>query len=68
MFHLNRPDEAETWYKASLSSKPDHVPAHLAYAQLLASRGEVELALSLYEQAMELEPENKVVYSHYSKS
>lgn len=33
---LQQHDEAERWYKAALSAKPDHVPAHLTYGKLLA--------------------------------
>ena len=28
-------EEAEQWYKESLKSKPDHLPAHLTYAKHL---------------------------------
>ena len=31
-----RHEEAELWFKAALSAKPDHVPAHLTYGKLLA--------------------------------
>ena len=33
---LQRHEEAEQWFKASLEAKPDHVPAHLTYGKLLA--------------------------------
>lgn len=33
---LERHEEAERWFKAALSAKPDHVPAHLTYGKLLA--------------------------------
>jgi len=33
---LNKLTEAEHWYKESLRSKPDHIPAHLTYGKLLA--------------------------------
>lgn len=35
-FHLQNIQEAEYWYKKSLESKPDHVPAHLTYSNLLS--------------------------------
>jgi hypothetical protein len=28
--------EAEPWFLASLSIRPDHIPAHLTYGKLLA--------------------------------
>lgn len=33
---LNRPEEAAHWYRESLRSKPDHIPAHLTYGKLLS--------------------------------
>jgi len=60
-------EDAESWFKASLSSKPDHVPAHLTYANLLAQKGLYDAAASWYTKALELEPENKEIYKHYSK-
>lgn len=33
---LNKLSEAEHWYRESLRSKPDHIPAHLTYGKLLA--------------------------------
>lgn len=33
---LNRLDEAGHWYRESLRTKPDHIPAHLTYGKLLS--------------------------------
>ena len=33
---LNRLEEAGLWYRESLRSKPDHIPAHLTYGKLLS--------------------------------
>lgn len=33
---LGRDADAEPWFRASLSTRPDHVPAHLTYGKLLA--------------------------------
>lgn len=33
---LNRLEEAGHWYRESLRSKPDHIPAHLTYGKLLS--------------------------------
>lgn len=33
---LNRPEQAAHWYRESLRSKPDHIPAHLTYGKLLS--------------------------------
>jgi len=35
-FKLDQLEEAEYWYKEALRVKPDHIPAHLTYAKLLA--------------------------------
>lgn len=32
----NNSAEAELWYRAALTEKPDHVPAYLTYGKLLA--------------------------------
>ena len=60
--------EAELWYRKSLESKPDHLPAFLALAKLLSrSPGRVDEAEDLYKKAFELTPDNADVYIHYSK-
>jgi len=33
---LGRDADAEPWFRASLSTRPDHVPAHLTYGKLLS--------------------------------
>lgn len=33
---LNRLEEAGHWYRESLKTKPDHIPAHLTYGKLLS--------------------------------
>jgi hypothetical protein len=33
---LGRDVDAEPWFLASLSTRPDHIPAHLTYGKLLA--------------------------------
>lgn len=33
---LNRLEEAGHWYRKSLRTKPDHIPAHLTYGKLLS--------------------------------
>lgn len=33
---LNRLEEAGHWYRESLRTKPDHIPAHLTYGKLLS--------------------------------
>ena len=33
---MGRDVDAEPWFLASLSTRPDHIPAHLTYGKLLA--------------------------------
>jgi hypothetical protein len=33
---MGRDVDAEPWFLASLSIRPDHIPAHLTYGKLLA--------------------------------
>ena len=67
LFYLNRFNEAEKWFKSSLVSNSEHVPAHLAYARLLAKLGNKKKAEELYDRALHLQPENTEVYKHYSE-
>jgi len=32
----NNTKEAERWYRAALTEKPDHIPAYLTYGKMLA--------------------------------
>jgi Tfp pilus assembly protein PilF len=60
--------EAELWYRKSLESKADHLPAFLALAKLLSrSPGRIREADDLYKKALELERHNADVYLHYCK-
>ena len=60
--------EAEFWYRKSLASKPDHLPAFLALAKLLSSLpGRTAEAEDLYRKAFKLEGDNPDVYVHYCK-
>ena len=60
--------EAEFWYRKSLASKPDHLPAFLALAKLLSRLpGRTAEAEDLYRKAFKLEGDNPDVYVHYCK-
>ena len=58
--------EAETWYRKSLESKPDHLQAFLALAKLLSPDRTVE-AEDLYKKAFKLDGDSPDVYIHYGK-
>ena len=58
--------EAETWYRKSLESKPDHLQAFLALAKLLSPDRTVE-AEDLYKRAFKLDGDSPDVYIHYGK-
>lgn len=60
-------EEAELWYKKSLHSKADHVPAFMALAKLFSKTERVKEAEKLYHEALKLEPRNMDVYIHYCK-
>lgn len=36
LMKLNQTEEAESWFKKALNTKPDHIPAYLTYGQLLS--------------------------------
>ncbi|KDR21828.1 hypothetical protein L798_03526, partial [Zootermopsis nevadensis] len=62
---LGRDAEAEPWFRASLSVRPDHVPAHLTYGKLLARN--VSEAEQWYVQAERLAPGDASVCRHYGQ-
>ncbi|XP_041452725.1 protein O-mannosyl-transferase TMTC2-like [Lytechinus variegatus] len=64
---LGNLQEAERYFKASLRSKPDHVPAHLTYANLLGKTNRAVEAERLLERAVTLEPENANVFRHFGQ-
>ena len=60
--------EAEFWYKKSLESKPDHLPALLALAKLLSNfPGRIKEAEDLYKKAFEVKRDSAEVYIQYGK-
>ncbi|XP_021915042.1 transmembrane and TPR repeat-containing protein 2-like isoform X2 [Zootermopsis nevadensis] len=65
---LGRDAEAEPWFRASLSVRPDHVPAHLTYGKLLArNRTRIGEAEQWYVQAERLAPGDASVCRHYGQ-
>ncbi|KAK7891356.1 hypothetical protein WMY93_023319 [Mugilogobius chulae] len=64
---LNRLTEAEHWYKESLRVKPDHIPAHLTYAKLLALTGQKTEAERYFLKAIQLDPTKGNCYMHYGQ-
>ncbi|RZF42735.1 hypothetical protein LSTR_LSTR015153 [Laodelphax striatellus] len=65
---LQQHDEAERWYKAALSAKPDHVPAHLTYGKLLAkNRTRIVEAEQWFLKAQRLAPADPTVYQHFGQ-
>ncbi|XP_077049740.1 protein O-mannosyl-transferase TMTC2 isoform X1 [Siphateles boraxobius] len=64
---LNKLTDAEHWYKESLRSKPDHIPAHLTYGKLLAMTGQKTEAEKFFLKAIELDPTKGNCYMHYGQ-
>nr|XP_024216998.1 transmembrane and TPR repeat-containing protein CG4341-like [Halyomorpha halys] len=63
-----RHEEAERWFKAALSAKPDHVPAHLTYGKLLAkNRTRISEAEQWFIRAKKLAPTDPSVYFHFGQ-
>ncbi|KAM9823963.1 LOW QUALITY PROTEIN: protein O-mannosyl-transferase TMTC2 [Neosynchiropus ocellatus] len=60
-------EEAAHWYRESLRSKPDHVPAHLTYGKLLSTLGRKSEAETFYLRAIELDPKKGNCYMHYGQ-
>ncbi|KAG7213726.1 hypothetical protein KM043_002960 [Ampulex compressa] len=58
--------EAERWFRASLASQPDHVPAHITYGKLLARNSSRVLeAERWFLRACRLAPDDPSVHHHY---
>ncbi|KAM8822150.1 protein O-mannosyl-transferase TMTC2-like isoform 1-T1 [Synchiropus picturatus] len=64
---LAMPEEAAHWYRESLRSKPDHIPAHLTYGKLLSTLGRTSEAETFYLRAIELDPRKGNCYMHYGQ-
>ncbi|XP_036375551.1 protein O-mannosyl-transferase TMTC2-like [Megalops cyprinoides] len=64
---LNKQREAEHWYRESLRAKPDHIPAHLTYGKLLATRGQKIEAERYFLKAIKLDPNKGNCYMHYGQ-
>jgi len=62
---LSQHDKAEEWYKQALRAKPDHVPAHLTYAKLLAKMNRLEEAETWFLKAKSIAPNDSSIYQHY---
>nr|CAD7201361.1 unnamed protein product [Timema douglasi] len=65
---LGEDKEAENWFKASLATRPDHVPTHLTYGKLLARNiTRVIEAENWYTKALSIAPQDVSVYRHYGQ-
>ncbi|XP_071942769.1 protein O-mannosyl-transferase TMTC2-like [Antedon mediterranea] len=58
---------AEHFFKESLRYKPDHVPAHLTYGNLLGKTNRALEAQKMFNHAVELDPTNPSVYQHFAQ-
>uniref|UniRef100_A0A3P9KZH4 dolichyl-phosphate-mannose--protein mannosyltransferase n=1 Tax=Oryzias latipes TaxID=8090 RepID=A0A3P9KZH4_ORYLA len=64
---LNRLEDAGHWYRESLRTKPDHIPAHLTYGKLLSITGQRAEAEKYYLRAIQLDPTKGNCYMHYGQ-
>ncbi|XP_074651440.1 protein O-mannosyl-transferase TMTC2-like [Tubulanus polymorphus] len=64
---LNRFEEARHWYKEALTSKPDHVPAHLTMGKLMQKMGKTAEAKAWFDKALILSPNDSSVFQHYAQ-
>ncbi|XP_033629569.1 protein O-mannosyl-transferase TMTC2-like [Asterias rubens] len=66
-FKLGKSEDAERWFKKSLEVKPDHVPAHLTYAHMLAKTNRAAEAETFLNKALEIDATNHNIYQHYDQ-
>ncbi|KAJ9590241.1 hypothetical protein L9F63_016628, partial [Diploptera punctata] len=65
---LGKDSDAEPWFRASLSTRPDHVPAHLTYGKLLSrNRTRLGEAEKWYIRAERIAPRDASVFRHYGQ-
>ncbi|XP_018325083.1 transmembrane and TPR repeat-containing protein CG4341-like [Agrilus planipennis] len=65
---LQQDEEAERWYRAALSAKPDHIPAHITYGKLLAKNSSRAVeAEQWFRRAQKLAPNDASVYHYYGE-
>ncbi|XP_071443182.1 protein O-mannosyl-transferase TMTC2-like [Hetaerina americana] len=65
---LGQEDAAEEWFRASLQSKPDHIPAHLTYARLLAdNKTRIPEAEKQYLKALHIAPRDVSALHQYGR-
>ncbi|KAL7294792.1 hypothetical protein TKK_0011724 [Trichogramma kaykai] len=63
---LQQYSEAEKWFRASLASQPNHVPAHITYGKLLArNSSRITEAERWFLRARRLAPQDSSVHHHY---
>lgn len=61
-----RTEEAEYWFTMSLAANPNHIPAHLTLAKMLARNSSREReAELLFSRAVSVAPRDPSVYVHY---
>ncbi|KAJ6221197.1 hypothetical protein RDWZM_007009 [Blomia tropicalis] len=66
-FKLKQDKEAETWFRKSLSTKIDHIPAHLAFAKFLIAFNRTHEAEQLYRKALRINPNDTSIYNIYGQ-
>ncbi|KAG8226446.1 hypothetical protein J437_LFUL003438, partial [Ladona fulva] len=60
--------EAESWFRASLKSKPDHIPAYLTYARLLAdNKTRKHEAEQQFLKALDIAPKDNTALHQYGR-
>lgn len=62
---LGQLEQAEKWFKESLTAKWDHIPAHLTYAKLLAKWNKTDQAEQWFIKAKKIAPNDSSIYQHY---
>ena len=58
-------DQALLEFRRAVEIKPDHKDAHIGLGLLLAEQGRHQLASHYFQRAIELDPENPVLYVHH---
>lgn len=67
LINLNKLTEADEEFRRVLKSSPDSQQAHIGVALLHLKQNQPEKALELIKKAVDLAPEQGVVYLHYGK-
>jgi len=59
--------EAEKFYKKCINIKPDYIDAYVGLGLILLDLNKIDESISIFKQAIKLEPKNPILHRHLSE-